>query len=317
MAGRLEGKVALVTGGASGIGAETSRVYAREGAKVAITDVNDDGGHAVAQEIGDAAFYAHLDTRFEGEWQAVIKQTVDSYGRLDILVNAAGVPGRRPGGAGATLPRLPRHARHDANLADNLGQPKIAHLGGAPPVGAGCREQHVHRLEVAVHDRVRQLHVQLVHPGRHVDEPPDAVGDWRRRGRSKRIVERAAGDELEHHRVAAELCWVGGDHAEHPDEVGVPAAAGGESASRGGVSLPAGGGSGLEWKRFVKLASARLASTSTLRSFCSESGTVWPAAEMDPCIRPVSRLEDAGSEPRVAEPRVARVEVTPAAAGRV
>jgi len=99
MAGRLEGKVALVTGGASGIGAETSRVYAREGAKVAITDVNDDGGHAVAQEIGDAAFYAHLDTRFEGEWQAVVKQAVDSYGRLDILVNAAGVPGRRPGGA--------------------------------------------------------------------------------------------------------------------------------------------------------------------------------------------------------------------------
>ena len=90
------------------------------------------------------------------------------------------------------------------------------------------------------------------------------------------------------------------------DEVGVPAAAGGESASRCGVSLPAAGGSELEWKRFVKLASARLASTSTLRSFCSESGTVWPAAEIEPCIRPVSRLEEAGSEPRVAEPRVAR-----------
>ena len=99
MAGRLESKVALVTGGASGIGAETSRVYAREGAKVAITDVNDSMGHAVAQEIGDNTFYAHLDTRFEVEWQAVVKQTVDTYGRLDILVNAAGVPGRRPGGA--------------------------------------------------------------------------------------------------------------------------------------------------------------------------------------------------------------------------
>ena len=99
MAGRLEGKVALVTGGASGIGAETSRVYAREGAKVAITDVNDDAGRGIAQEIGDAVFYAHLDTRFEDEWQAVVKQVVDTYGRLDILVNAAGVPGRRPGGA--------------------------------------------------------------------------------------------------------------------------------------------------------------------------------------------------------------------------
>lgn len=103
MAGRLEGKVALVTGGASGIGAETSRVYAREGAKVAITDVNDNGGHAVAGEIGEAAFYTRLDTRSEAEWQAVVKQTVDTYGRLDILVNAAGVPGRRSDGGSTKI----------------------------------------------------------------------------------------------------------------------------------------------------------------------------------------------------------------------
>ena len=96
MAGRLDGKVALVTGGASGIGAETARVFGREGAKVVVTDVNDDDGRAVADEIGDAAFYAPLDTRSEDAWQAVVKQAVDTYGRLDILVNAAGVPGRRP-----------------------------------------------------------------------------------------------------------------------------------------------------------------------------------------------------------------------------
>ena len=101
MAGRLEGKVALVTGGASGIGAETSRIYAREGAKVAIADVNDNAGHAVSEEIGDAALYAHLDTRSEAEWQAVVEQVVETYGRLDILVNAAGVSGRRPDGTSA------------------------------------------------------------------------------------------------------------------------------------------------------------------------------------------------------------------------
>ena len=103
MAERLDGKVALVTGGASGIGAETSRLFAREGAKVAITDLNDDGGRAVAAEIGDAAFYARLDTRNEAEWHTVVEQSVDTYGRLDILVNAAGVPGRRTDGGSTRI----------------------------------------------------------------------------------------------------------------------------------------------------------------------------------------------------------------------
>ena len=111
--GRLEGKVALVTGGASGIGAETSRVFAREGAKVAVTDVNDDGGCAVATEIGDDAFYAHLDTRSENGWQAVIEQTLNSYTRLDILVNAAGVPGSRSDGTGA--PKIDEENLEDWN----------------------------------------------------------------------------------------------------------------------------------------------------------------------------------------------------------
>lgn len=103
MTGRLDGKVTLVTGGASGIGAETARVFAREGAKVAVTDVNDNGGHGVADEIGDAAFYARLDTRCEDEWQAVVKQAVDNYGHLDVLVNAAGVPGRRSDGGSTKI----------------------------------------------------------------------------------------------------------------------------------------------------------------------------------------------------------------------
>ena len=99
MAGRLEGKVALVTGGASGIGAETARVFAREGAKVAITDINDAAGQGVAAEISEAAIYASLDTRLEAAWHATVGQAVEIFGRLDILVNAAGVPGRGPDGS--------------------------------------------------------------------------------------------------------------------------------------------------------------------------------------------------------------------------
>ena len=65
--------------------------------------MNDDDGRAVADEIGDAAFYARLDTRNEAEWQTVVEQSVDTYGRLDILVNAAGVPGRRTDGGSTRI----------------------------------------------------------------------------------------------------------------------------------------------------------------------------------------------------------------------
>ncbi len=96
MAGRLEGKVALVTGGASGIGAATCRLYAREGAGVAVADINDNLGHEVSKESGDG-ICIHLDTTDESQWESAIQQTLDRFSRLDILVNAAGVSGRIPG----------------------------------------------------------------------------------------------------------------------------------------------------------------------------------------------------------------------------
>ena len=96
MAGRLAGKVALVTGGASGIGAATARLYAQEGAGVAVADINDNLGHDVAKDSSDG-LYLHLDTTDEAQWQAAVQQTLDRFGRLDILVNAAGVSGRIPG----------------------------------------------------------------------------------------------------------------------------------------------------------------------------------------------------------------------------
>ena len=96
MAGRLDGKVALVTGGASGIGAATCRLYAQEGARVAVADINDNLGHEVSKDSGEG-LYVHLDTADEKEWAAAVQQTQDRFGRLDILVNAAGVSGRIPG----------------------------------------------------------------------------------------------------------------------------------------------------------------------------------------------------------------------------
>ncbi|WP_337189369.1 glucose 1-dehydrogenase [Phenylobacterium sp.] len=94
MTGRLAGKVALVTGGASGLGAESARRMAREGAAVVLTDLQADAGQAVADEIlaagGRAAFLPHEVTD-EARWIEVVAWTVERFGRIDVLVNSAGV----------------------------------------------------------------------------------------------------------------------------------------------------------------------------------------------------------------------------------
>jgi NAD(P)-dependent dehydrogenase (short-subunit alcohol dehydrogenase family) len=91
MAGRVEGKVALVTGGASGIGLGCARRLAEEGARVVITDLQDPKGQEAAAEIGKTARYLHHDVTDEAAWQSVIADIAAHEGRLDILVNNAGI----------------------------------------------------------------------------------------------------------------------------------------------------------------------------------------------------------------------------------
>ncbi len=91
---RLEGKVALITGGARGQGAAEARLFAREGAKVVIADVLDPDGMAVAAEInelGGDATYVHLDVSSEDDWQQAVAEAVAAYGKLDVLVNNAAI----------------------------------------------------------------------------------------------------------------------------------------------------------------------------------------------------------------------------------
>jgi 3(or 17)beta-hydroxysteroid dehydrogenase len=88
---RLEGKVALITGAASGLGAASARRLAREGAFVVVTDRDVEKGAAVAASIGERAVFIKLDVTSEAEWVAVIDGVVAAHGRLDILVNNAGV----------------------------------------------------------------------------------------------------------------------------------------------------------------------------------------------------------------------------------
>ena len=88
---RLVGKVALFTGAARGTGEATARLFAAEGAKVVLADIVDDAGTATAADIGDDAFFVHLDVTEETSWQAAVKAAVDRFGKLDILVNNAGI----------------------------------------------------------------------------------------------------------------------------------------------------------------------------------------------------------------------------------
>lgn len=91
MSARLEGKVAIITGGASGMGAAHARKFVEEGARVVIADINDEAGQALAAELGDQARYEHLDVTDEAAWQSVVQSTIDAFGAVDILVNNAGI----------------------------------------------------------------------------------------------------------------------------------------------------------------------------------------------------------------------------------
>ncbi len=93
---RLEGKIAIVTGAARGMGEVEARLFAEEGATVVICDVTDDTGQRVADDIvsnGGSAEYAHLNVTDEDNWRQVIADAVGRHGRLDILVNNAGISG--------------------------------------------------------------------------------------------------------------------------------------------------------------------------------------------------------------------------------
>ncbi len=91
---RLEGKTAIITGAASGMGAAEAKLFASEGCKVVVSDISDDLGQGVVDEIksaGGTARYVHTDVTGEEAWTSLVEETLQSYGALDILVNNAGL----------------------------------------------------------------------------------------------------------------------------------------------------------------------------------------------------------------------------------
>ena len=90
---RLTNKIALVTGAARGIGQAIAEEFARQGATVIVTDVDEQAGQQVASDIGDSAQFLPLDVGLESAWSAISDRVRDDFGRLDILVNNAGITG--------------------------------------------------------------------------------------------------------------------------------------------------------------------------------------------------------------------------------
>lgn len=103
---RLKGKIALVTGSARGIGEAIARAFTRNGAFVYISDIDDQQGRSVAGSLGSNASYLHLDVREEAEWQHVMSSIAGERGRMDVLVNNAGITGFENG----PIPHDPEHA---------------------------------------------------------------------------------------------------------------------------------------------------------------------------------------------------------------
>ena len=102
---RLENKVALITGAGSGIGRESALLFAREGARVVVADVNDEAGQAVVEELraaGGEAVYVHADVSKSTDAEGMIRAAEESFGRLDVLFNNAGISHARDDDAVAT-----------------------------------------------------------------------------------------------------------------------------------------------------------------------------------------------------------------------
>lgn len=123
---RLDGKVAVITGGASGMGEATVRMFADEGARVVIADVQDAKGHALADTLAGAAVYQHTDVTSEAEVKAAIERALAEFGRLDCMFNNAGF-----GGTSGPIEDIPVE-EYDYTMAVLLRGPFLGMKHAAP-----------------------------------------------------------------------------------------------------------------------------------------------------------------------------------------
>ena len=209
---RLEGKVALISGGARGMGEEEAKLFAREGAKVVLGDVLDETGQEVAAAIkatGREAIYRSLDVTNEADWASAVEAAESEWGRMDILVNNAGVTTYSKGdqdsledfdrcheinsrgtylGVRASIPAMRR-----AGGGSIVNISSISGLVGQRHVHAGYNASkgavHIMSKSLAVQHAAAGIRVNSVHPGPiKTDMTRESWTDPETKGRTERVV---------------------------------------------------------------------------------------------------------------------------------
>jgi NAD(P)-dependent dehydrogenase (short-subunit alcohol dehydrogenase family) len=178
--GRLDGKVAVITGGASGIGEAAVRLFVDEGARVLIADVQDDRGHRLAGELGARALYARTDVRDEAQIAAAVGEASARFGRLDCIFNNAGAPGVTGGiehipaaGIDDTFALLVRAVllgmKHAAPLMRRQGSGSIVNTASIAGLRGGWGPHVYSAAKAAVIQLTRSIAMELAASGVRVN----------------------------------------------------------------------------------------------------------------------------------------------------